>query len=314
MYEKEARYIRENVLVNSDRKFILGTDWWTDCDDCIAMQLLCLAHKHGAINLIGVGINACMEYSAPSVCAYLEDAGLSDIPIGIDLEATDFTGVPKYQKRMAPKARRIKNNTEAENAVKLYRRLLSESEGNVEILEIGFCQVLAGLLESLPDDISPLSGIELLQEKVSKIWVMAGKWDEQGGREHNFSNNLRASLAAEKLLRLCPCEMTFLGWEIGVSVISASVLKGKDTFTANAMLDNGMADGRDSWDPMLVLLAIIGDEKKAGYKTVRGKATVDPKTGANYFTEDACGRHCYVIKAEPNDFYKNVIDKMLLWE
>ena len=60
-------FINENVLTSTDRRFILGTDWWTDCDDCIAMQLLCLAHKNGAAKLLGVGINACMEYSAASV-------------------------------------------------------------------------------------------------------------------------------------------------------------------------------------------------------------------------------------------------------
>lgn len=28
------------------RKFILGTDWWTDCDDVVALRILARAHKN----------------------------------------------------------------------------------------------------------------------------------------------------------------------------------------------------------------------------------------------------------------------------
>ena len=39
------------------RKMILGTDWWTDCDDAVALRLLAKAHKAGDITLLGIGIN-----------------------------------------------------------------------------------------------------------------------------------------------------------------------------------------------------------------------------------------------------------------
>lgn len=314
MIAEIKRYIEDNILKPSDRKFIVGTDWWTDCDDCIAIQLMCLAHKNGAAELLGIGMNACMEYSVASLCAFVEDMGVFGIPVGIDLEANDFTGVHTYQKRMALKAVRTRSNLDAEHPVRLYRRLLAQSEQKVEIIEIGFFNVLASLIESEPDDLSPLSGVELVKQKVAKMWVMAGKWDVQGGMEHNFNNNARARVAAEKFVRLCPCEVTFLGWEVGASVISGSVLKGKDTFTANAMLDHGSQNGRSSWDPMLLLLALTGDEEKAGYKIVVGKADVDARTGANYFTPDENGLHRYVIKIKNDNFYKNVIDTMLLWK
>ena len=293
------------------RKLLLGTDWWTDCDDVIAMQLLAWAHKNRIIELAGVGINACMEYSAPSVCAFLENAGLSDIRIGIDREANDFTGTPRYQKRMAPFSKKIKSNDDAEDAVRMYRSILAGSEEKIDIAEIGFCQVLSQLLESEPDDVSPLDGKTLFETKVGKVWVMAGKWDEQGGREHNFDNNERARLAAEKFCRLCPRPVTFLGWEVGRTVISGDRLYGRNTFTSNAMADNELADGRSSWDPMLVLLALEGDEERAGYKTVRGKATVDPLSGANFFEEQISGDHCYVIKAQPDEYYSNIINDIL---
>ena len=49
------------------RKFIVGTDWWTDCDDVIAMKLLARAVTEKKAELLGIGINACMQYSVASL-------------------------------------------------------------------------------------------------------------------------------------------------------------------------------------------------------------------------------------------------------
>ena len=79
-----------------------------------------------------------------------------------------------------------------------------------------------------------------------------------------------------------------------------------------AMCDHGSPNGRMSWDPMLVMLALVGDEGEAGYTTVRGWAKVDPETGANYFTQDEQGLHQYVVKAKENEFYKKMINDLLV--
>ncbi|MBR5869059.1 MAG: hypothetical protein IKZ21_06385, partial [Clostridia bacterium] len=71
------------------------------------------------------------------------------------------------------------------------------------------------------------------------------------------------------------------------------------------------ADGRHSWDPMLVLLALIGEEQAAGYDRVSGWAVVDPDTGANHFTPDPTCPHAYVVKHKPDDFYRNAINRSI---
>ena len=176
------------------RNFILGTDWWTDCDDVVALRLLARAHKAKEIELLGIVLNGCMEYSVASLEGFLNTEGVSDIPIGIDLDATDFGGNPPYQKRLARHAEKYRDNTEAENAVRLYRRILNDAESPVELIEIGYPQVLASLLQSEGDEISPLSGVELVKRKVSKIWMMAGKWDEDSAKENNFARKDRKSV------------------------------------------------------------------------------------------------------------------------
>ena len=141
------------------KNIILGTDWWTDCDDAVALRMLCRAVKRREIRLLGICINACMEHTVPSVDGFLTLEGTAGIPLGIDLLATDFGGNPPYQARLAPYASAYKNNGDAEDIVRLYRRLLASATEPVEIVEIGYLQGFTAFMRSTGDDISPKSGL-----------------------------------------------------------------------------------------------------------------------------------------------------------
>ena len=289
------------------RNILLGTDWWTDCDDAVAVRLLVRAAKTEKIRLLGIGINACMEYSVASLTGFLRAEGASGIPLGIDLDATDFGKNPPYQRRLALDYAPEINNSDAIDAVRLYRKVLAEAKEKIEIIEIGYLQVLANVLKSPADDISDKSGAALVSEKVSKIWVMAGKWDKDGEKENNFCRNARSRTAGYELCELCPVPMTFLGWEVGYNVITGDKLDKSDHLY-RVLADHGSQNGRHSWDPMLVLMALTGDEDTAGYKTVIGKAAVDPDTGANRFSTDPHGIHKFVVKAHPDEYYAKEIN------
>ena len=292
------------------RSFIFGTDWWTDCDDAVALRLVTRHVKAGKIRLAGVAINACMEYSVASLKGFLRADGVDGIPVGIDLDATDYGGKPPYQKRLAEDFCPQGSNADAMDAVRLYRSVLAQTSEPVEIIEIGFLQVIAAVLESGADDISPKTGIELFKEKVKKVWVMAGKWDEDGGKEHNFCRKPRACKAAHTFCALCPVPVTFLGWEIAHTVLTGGTLDHSDHLY-RALQDFGTPNGRGSWDPMLVMMALIGDEAQAGYRKITGKASVEADTGANHFAAAPDGLHAYVVKEKPNDYYKDQINALL---
>ena len=292
------------------RKFILGTDFWTDCDDAVALRLLTRAHKAGEIGLLGIAVNACMEQSIASLVGFLRADGVTDVPVALDPAATDFGGDPPYQKRLAERFAPDVSNRDAEDAVSLYRRLLAESDQKIELIEIGYPQVLAALLASEGDAYSPLDGQMLVKEKVAKIWMMAGKWDKDGEKENNFCRAARSRRAGELFCRLSPVPVTFLGWEIGYGVLSGGKVDKTDHLYS-VLLDHGSEMGRHSWDPMLVLLALVGDEETAGYGTVRGWATVDAETGENHFRVDENGPHAYVVKAREDAFYVDAIDRLL---
>lgn len=282
------------------RHFILSTDWWTDCDDAVAFRILLRAHKEGKITLDAVIINACMEYSASSLEGFMLQEGIYDIPIGIDRSATDFGGNPPYQKRLSAYSGKYKTNSDAEDAVTLYKTTLKNAEYPVEIIEIGYLQAAANLIKN---------NLDLVSKKVSKFWVMAGKWDEEDAKENNFCRNARSIQGAMVFCKLCPVPITFLGFEIGFNVITGNKLNKTD-FLYDVLADHGSENGRHSWDPMLVTMAIIGDEQKAGYAVTKGTASVNIDGCCN-FVENPTGKHKFVTKTKPDEYYANLINSLI---
>ena len=78
------------------RPVILDTDWWTDVDDAMAVRLALRADERDEIRLMGICVDAVRETSIPSLRAFLQLEGRPEIPLGADLDATDYNGEPCY--------------------------------------------------------------------------------------------------------------------------------------------------------------------------------------------------------------------------
>ena len=294
---------------NKPVNILHGTDWWTDCDDIAALRLLLNAHAAGAIRLLGIGINSVMTYSAPSVSAFCEYSHLN-IPIGVDKNAVRNGDQCRYQETLAKYPHTIKSNDECPDAWKLYRRILAQLNGKADITDVGFPQIIMQLLKSPPDALSPLSGVELVREKVDRIWLMAGKWDEPDGKEYNLSAYPVCSEAGDYICRYCPVPITFVGFEVGLDVITGAHVPEDDPLK-QAFIAHGSEKGRCSWDPLTVLTAILQDETSAGYGIVQGYARVDPITGKNNFSSDPNGPHRYVTQQHEGSWYADRINALL---
>ena len=288
------------------RRVILGTDWWTDCDDVAALRICARAHKRWLWQLMGVCIDACTpepdDAACASVNAFLTAEGLCDIPIGIDHSATTYPGPNSYQPVLAARyPHAIASNDECPDALSLYKTLLRDcADGEAEILEIGFQQTLAALLND-PE------GYTLFRDKVARLWLMAGSFAENGrGREYNCSVDKKASRAAHIVAEKAPCPVTYLGFEVGVSVLCGGNPENDPLLAQDPLVcafdAPGSHNGRCSWDPMLAMLALHGDAEKAGYTCRYGRAAIDPETGENTFAYGtaACFTaqtpHRYVVK------------------
>ncbi len=292
------------------RSVILDTDWWTDCDDCVALRLLLEA------DLKGVNINAFLEESPYSVELFMKSYGITDIPVAIDKEATFYNDPPKnsYQQKIIETFSdgEYKKSSCYEDSVKFYRRILSQSEEKIDIVSVGFQNSIARLLLSEADEISPLNGFELCKSKVGKLWAMAGKWDEDGGKEYNIANNVHSAESAKLVAEKFPCPVTYLGFEAGVSVITGGrdIIKNKNDALYISMEAHGSTEGRCSWDPMTAMMALYGDEEEAGYTPVFGEIEID-KEGRNYFKKNISSDRCYVVKKSDDDFYEEQINSII---
>lgn len=300
-------------MTDKKRFVIFDTDWWTDCDDCVALKLL-LKDENTVIK--GININAFMDCSPYSVELFVKNCTGENISIAIDKNATDYGDKPTcgYQHKLIEHFSRgvCKSADNYENSVSFYRKILSTAEEKIDIVSVGFQNSIADLLLSESDEISPMNGYELCKSKVGKIWAMAGKWNEQGGKEYNVANTARSVKAAQTLARDFPCPITYLGFEAGESVLTggSDVLKDENDPLFVSMKAYGALKGRASWDPMTALLAINGNAKKAGYDTVAVKIEFD-ENGGNYFTSSSSSDRCYVVKKMPDSFYAEQIKKRI---
>ena len=289
---------------------IFGTDWWTDCDDVAALDILLKAHKLGKIRLKAIGVNSVMKYSAPSVKAMCEQYGVDDVPIGLDKKANRKGNFCLYQKTLASYCSSGFTNRACPDAYKLYRRVLASSTGKTVIVDVGFPQIIMRLLQSGPDEFSDLDGMELAQSKVSEMILMGGRWDKDPGREYNFCAYRVNREAASFICESSPVPLTFLGFEVGKDIITGGkTVPGLAGIAYAAHLSPG---GRPSWDPMTAVYAMTGSDENAGYKKVRGNAAVDPKTGKNSFEARPDGRHAYLVKEKEDGFYKRQIEELLM--
>jgi hypothetical protein len=301
-----------NSLYMLPRPVIWDTDWWTDCDDVMAARILLWAERARLIDIVCITMDACQDNSVPSLDAFLTSEGRPGIPIGIDHSAIDYGGTPPYQQNMLNYPHSYQSSADAEDAVHMYRRALASSTQKIDIICVGYTNNLSNLLQSPADDISALTGLQLVTQKVNKLWLMAGYYPN--GSENNFARNTRSRQAGAYVCANWPTPITFLGWEAGNTVISGAPLKNyaPNDMVTKALADHGSSNGRSSWDPMLTLLACYGDLETAGYDSKKGTVSVDSSTGVNTFVFNDSGKHEYVRKMYSDAWYENKINNIIM--
>ena len=312
---------------------ILDTDWYTDVDDVMAVRVLINLQRKGLLRILGVCLNARFDQSVRSVDAFLMAHGV-DVPIGIIPKwEGDHSGIngPSYQRRLASMPSKYTDNDAAEPPARLYRRLLATSSEPVELFSIGFTENYRALLESKPDEISPLNGRELIIRKVRHLWLMAGLWPT--GQEYNLSGgvpvNPLVTRAGSFVLANWPTSISFLGYEVGYPVLAGDQLPEDDLLRqamddydntpgyrlggkAPELRELGRPRAHFSWDPLLILLgAGVVAPENGFFDLVRGHASSNPDTGENSFLKDITGPHSYVVKKLPDVEYGKCVDAWL---
>jgi len=296
-------------------KIIFDTDLGPDYDDVGALAFLHAMADSGKAEILATISSNKHELVAPSIeviNTYFDRAGLA-----IGAPKTEGVNMGSSQhwadSIVAKYPHKIKSTGEVADAVEVYRiTLINQPDKSVTIVTVGFLTNLNNLLNSQPDNISLLTGKELVLRKVKRLVSMAGRFPE--GKEYNIKMD---SAASKYVYENWPGEVIFtgfeIGWEIrtGLKLIKSDIKNSpvKDVFSISIPLSAEDKDGRMSWDETAVLIGVYGTD--GFFDTVRGKIIVNTD-GSNSWENDPEGKHIYVKQKMPvNEMSKFVEDRMM---
>ena len=242
------------MAVSAPVKMIFDTDMLTDFDDVGALACLHALADAGECEILATVSSTRGNASVGAVEVINHYYGRPDIPVGspkgmgvvgshpgakakvdpvspLCEKAGGDGGHYKYRKLLAdyPGWYRHADADDAPDANEVYRRVLAaQPDGSVTICSVGFLTNIRRLLETKPDDISPLDGKALVAKKV-KLWVaMACQYP--AGKEYNSMWDAESSRIA---LENWPTPIIFSDFQYG-----------RDCFAGRAIAESP-ADGRN---------------------------------------------------------------------
>lgn len=271
---------------------ILETDMGNDIDDALCLALAHRAIDEGRLKLLAVGCHKNCATAAPYVDAVNRYYGHPDIEVAMsETPVQEFSNYVDYTAAAMAAGFPCSKIRYAE-PVKLYRRILAEAQdGSITFVSIGFGTTIAQLLESEPDDISDLGGVELVAKKCKTLSIMAGSFGYKKRSEYNVRNDIPAM---QKVIDLWPVEIVLNPFELGGHVLypASAIEENLGYDDLNPVVEaykayKAMPYDRPCWD-LLSMLYIL--EPELYTVSARGRITVDDE-GYTFFEETADGRH-----------------------
>ena len=269
---------------------ILDTDIGSSTDDLFSLELLYRYEEQGLCRLLGVVVDR--EGEDCAACADVMNTyfGHPEVPIGLVREGIknpsvwiNYKALPNYQLENGQQMFRhsINDYSSLPDGWQLYRQLLaSQPDRSVSICSIGFVTCLAQLLQSEPDEYSPLTGVELVSQKVKCAYVMGGVFGEAIEPDYNFGQGITF---AQDFFRLWPSDvdMVLSPAEVGdpIEYVPEQVISDISWTDIHPIKQVYMtcncSTGQKMWDPMAVIHAVEGDA--LFNLSERGTVTITPK-------------------------------------
>jgi hypothetical protein len=160
----------------------------------------------------------------------------------------------------------VTNDTLPDAVTLLRRTLAGRRDHSVVIVQVGLATNLADLLDSPPDDISPLNGLELVRQKVKSASVMAGAFTPRYQESRFLEANVRNGIdAMQRFTRNWPTgvPVVWSGFSIGVAAAYPRASIARDfnyvehhIVAESYLLHSGPNHDRPTWDLTSVLQAV----------------------------------------------------------
>ncbi|GGC46381.1 nucleoside hydrolase [Parapedobacter defluvii] len=294
---------------------IFDTDMGPDYDDIGAIAVLHALADSGECEILATVASDAHPSIAPTIEVFNRYFGRDSLPVGAAVQgAPDFTAQNGWNDTLinifAPDVR-IKSYPDA---VSVYRRMLaSQPDNSVTIVTVGFFSNISALLDSQPDEYSPLNGIDLVKTKVKQLVAMAGAFPE--GVEFNVNEHASAAVNA---MNKWPKPILFSGFEIGFKIFTGGKVaaQGGDNPVSKGYAYNLKTytkegeSNRNSWDLTAVLVAV---RNPADYFYVNGPGKfIVREDGSNTWDPTTDGGHYFLSHKYPYNHVADVIDGLLL--
>lgn len=296
----------------SQVKIIFDTDIGGDSDDLGALAMLHTFIDKGDCDLLAVMSWQTEEYAVSAINAINTYYNHPDIPIGLrngDYHHDEWY----YNKPIADKFKHSMHNNDAENATRLYRKILSGSKDkSIVIVTVGPLKNIQDLIKSGADEYSELNGKALIEKKVKEFVMMGGGFPESDN-EWNFNGDMPG--VTKFVIENISIPITFSGFEVGLVIKTGEVFNEIDPvsplyvgymhFSKNASWVKDRFEGKildnASFDQTAVLYAVKGGLGKWWTKVEDGYCVPDD-TGGNKWKKGEKTNHSYLkLIVEPEE-------------
>ncbi len=291
---------------------IFDTDIGTDVDDAGALAILHVLADRGEAKILAAMSANRNRWSAPAIDVINTYYGRADLPIGSSKSGPNpeewyHESVPAYPHDLT-------TGDDAGEAVALYRKILSaQPDQSVTIVVVGWLTNMAELLNSKPDEHSPLNGRELVKAKVKELVSMGGTWPNSQKDEGEYNFHMDGP-AAYKVISDWPGKIVFTG--LGRDVMTGGKLvaqAAKDnpvpSFYRNFFKANNVSE-RSSWDLIGVLYAVRGLSDY--FTAVSDGKCMGREDGGNQWVPGPAQNHSYLLYKMPPAELAGVIEALLL--
>jgi len=159
----------------AEARWILSTDMATDVDDAAAMGILIEAAKRGKGTIAACVSDAPTPHGAPALRAFLDTWGYGTVPVGAYQGKAGNPTEHAYPGRVAHHfGQASRTRRDFPDAVSVLRRACADSpDQSVVFIAIGFLTALDEFLRSPADEISPMTGQQLFDQK-TRMTVSVG--------------------------------------------------------------------------------------------------------------------------------------------
>ena len=251
---------------------LFDTDIDGDNDDVAAAAILHALADAGRVRILAMGVVSRCPDSPACLDAINTYYGRGDIPIGVYKGSTLAEVGSPYARAVAERCPNdVGSADRVPDVLRVCRRALAaQADGAVTMIAVGQMNNLVDLLNSPPDEHSPLPGRDLVRRKVAALFVM-GPYFSRSNEFHRAYNFTTSPKAAAELVEKWPTTIKFgegilghrhyIGSRLSATPADNPARIAFEAYFAAEKENNPKAEmKRHCADPATVLYAVCGTE------------------------------------------------------